>query len=131
MKSEKKVQDEIFEEFGAVPYMRIWRVNVGMGFSFWQVKALVTAIKKKNFVGALQICANLVPIRYGTPGQSDIMGILKKDGRLIGIEVKRENGVQGEEQVKWEKMIVSMNGIYILAKSIDDVKSRLQEQGYL
>lgn len=74
-------------------------------------------------------------VTYGTPGAADIQGILgeKSDnpgGRFLAIEVKGAKGTQSDEQIAWQKMIVSQGGIYILAYSVQDVTSVLRDLGY-
>jgi hypothetical protein len=59
-------------------------------------------------------------MHFGKKGSADITGITK-DGRRLEVEVKDENGKQSEEQVKFQQAIDENKGIYILAKSLDDV----------
>ena len=54
-------------------------------------------------------------------GWPDITGLLP-DGRFIGVEVKAPNGRQSPAQKDMERDIRRRNGIYILARSIDDVE---------
>lgn len=73
-----------------------------------------------------------VPIRRGraivglrradphTIGMPDICAIIK--GRFYGIEIKSETGKQSLDQKRWEKLIVDNDGVYILARSWDDVE---------
>lgn len=102
-KSEHQIQNEILAEFGARKDMRIWRQNTG------------AALTKNGMV------------RFGVPGQADITGLLIPSGRRIEIEVKDAKGRQRESQIKFQAMIEKSGGIYILARSVDDVWEELKD----
>lgn len=57
---------------------------------------------------------------FGKKGSADITGILK-DGRRLEIEVKDYKGKQSIEQIEFQQMIIKNNGVYILARNLDDV----------
>ena len=57
-------------------------------------------------------------------GWPDITGLLP-DGRFIGVECKTPAGRQSPAQKDMEQKIRRRNGIYILARSIDDVEKAL------
>lgn len=57
-------------------------------------------------------------------GWPDITG-LTHDGRFIGVECKSSTGRQSPAQKQMEEAIRRRNGIYILARSIDDVEKAL------
>lgn len=59
-------------------------------------------------------------IQFGLKGSADITGILKS-GQRIEIEVKTGSGKQSEQQVRFQKMIEQFGGVYILARSVEDV----------
>ena len=52
-------------------------------------------------------------------GAPDMIAI--KDGRVLFIEAKRQNGKQSEYQKDFQKVIELSGGEYVLAKSIDDL----------
>ena len=58
---------------------------------------------------------------YARRGLPDIMLIHPKDGRFYGIEVKRTTGRQSDEQKAFQRDVEAANGVYILARSVDDV----------
>ena len=66
-------------------------------------------------------------IRYGVKGQPDIFLILK--GRFVGIECKTKTGRQSNDQKNWQRNCERAGGIYILARSVDDVRDRLIMEG--
>jgi len=102
--SEKAIQNDILRAFGTLPCLRLWRANVG-------VARVGTRV-----------------IRFGIPGQADLTGILP-DGRRLEIEVKSSTGRQTPEQLAFQNMIEKFHGIYILARSTNDVRQRLAALG--
>lgn len=58
-------------------------------------------------------------VRYGAPGSPDIIGILP-NGRFIGVEIKSAKGKQSKDQKIFQRRVEKWNGIYIIARSIDD-----------
>ena len=50
------------------------------------------------------------PIRIGVPGMPDILGQLK-DGRLLGVEVKKPGDKPRKEQLEFLDMISKNNGV--------------------
>lgn len=76
-----------------------------------------------------------VPIRRGreivglrkadpfTVGMPDILAL--KDGVLYGIEVKTSKGRQSPEQKDWAIRIEEAGGVYILARSWEDVRDNI------
>jgi hypothetical protein len=63
-------------------------------------------------------------VRFGVPGQADISGILV-GGRRLEIEVKGPTGRMSDQQRKFRAMIECFGGLYILARSVDDVTQAL------
>lgn len=52
-------------------------------------------------------------------GSPDIFIVI--DGKIIGIEVKRDGGRQSLDQQNWQYNFEKAGGRYILARSLDDV----------
>ena len=101
---EKRIQNSILREFGTRTDMRLWRNNVGQA----------------TFGGQ--------SVQFGVKGQADLSG-LAPSGRRLEVEVKTWEGKQSTDQFNFEKMIKRFNGIYILARSIDDVYHGLRKAG--
>jgi hypothetical protein len=97
--SESLIQAKILKELGCREDCRIWRRNVG---------AMKTA--------------NGRTVKFGTPGEADIQGILK-GGTFIAIEVKTKKGRLSKKQINWGKMILKFGGIYTVARSVEDAVS--------
>ncbi len=106
--SEAKIQYDILLAFGATPYMRLWRNNSGL---LWAPGPGGTMRR----------------VRASAEGAPDLIGVLRMGGRFIGIECKAEKGRQREDQVRFQKMIETMGGLYILARSVEDVRRQLPE----
>lgn len=101
--SESDLVASILLTFGARPNLRIWRANV---------------LVAKDQSGRL--------VRAGIKGQADISGILAPAGRRVEIECKSATGRQSPEQKRWQAMIESLGGIYVLARSVEDVERALR-----
>ena len=101
--SEAQILAEIMARCGARADCRLWRQNTGAG-----------VMGDGRFV------------RYGIPGQADISGIYL-DGRRIEIEVKATKGRVSDAQKAWAEMIKNHNGLYLLARSADEVHAWLDE----
>ena|SRR3990167_8183091 len=52
-------------------------------------------------------------------GLPDIICVI--DGKYIGIEVKSKIGKQSEDQKNFQKNLIKAGGMYILAKSVEDI----------
>jgi hypothetical protein len=102
--TEKEVQNAILRAFGTLPGLRLWRANVGVARVGQRV------------------------VRFGIPGQGDLTGILP-DGRRLEIEAKSAVGRQSPEQRAFQNMIERFHGVYILARSVDDVREQLAAHG--
>jgi len=102
--TEKEIQNDILRAFGTVTTLRLWRANVG----------------------AARIGTRT--IRFGIPGQADLTGILP-DGRRLEIEVKAPAGRQTAQQRSFQNMIERFHGVYILARSVEEVGRRLAAAG--
>lgn len=62
----------------------------------------------------------------GLPGTADITGILA-DGRAVYIEAKREIGGEwSHAQQEFANMVGAMGGLYVLARSVDDIAPVLE-----
>lgn len=67
------------------------------------------------------------PVRYGLPGSSDIIAIIA--GRFVGIEAKVGRDRQRPNQVAFATAVQRAGGLYILARSVDDVTDALRLEG--
>lgn len=94
--TEKQLQNLILLTFATRRDMRLWRANTGVARIGDRV------------------------VRFGVPGQADLTGILPGGVRLE-IECKSAIGKQREEQKFYQAMIERFGGVYVIARSVDDV----------
>jgi hypothetical protein len=99
------VLHDILRAWGAHPRLRIWRQNTG----------------------AAMVKGRLV--QFGIPGTPDILGVLAPTGRFLGIECKSATGRQREAQKTFQRVVESMGGVYVLARSVADVDAALAALG--
>ncbi len=95
--TEQEIQNDILRTFGTDPRLRLWRANSGVARMGRRV------------------------VRFGVPGQADLTGILP-GGIRLEVEVKAENGRQSEEQRNYQRMVEQFGGVYVLARSVEDVQ---------
>ncbi len=98
--SEADIQNAIRLAVGSLPYVRLWRNNVGM---------------LKDHRG--------VPIRYGlAPGSADLIGVVAPSGRMLSIEVKAPGRLRTatEAQVNWARMVEQFGGVAGIVDNVAD-----------
>lgn len=83
--------------------VRLWRQNTGVARSFDG--------------GSI--------VAYGVPGGADLSGIIA-GGRRLEIEVKTPGVKQSPQQINFERMITKFGGLYLVARSVEDVANALQ-----
>lgn len=66
---------------------------------------------------------------YSKPGDPDIVCFFPNDGRFIGIEAKTPAGVQSPIQKIRQEEIERKGGIYLLVRSLADMKDQLKRMG--
>lgn len=67
-------------------------------------------------------------IRYGTPGSADIIGTTRT-GAFLACECKTAKGKLSPLQKAFKQHIEEHNGIYILARGIDDLEAQKDKIG--
>ena len=65
-------------------------------------------------------------IQYGTPGCADIIGVTQA-GVFIAVDCKSAKGKLTDHQLRFRDRVLEKNGIYICAKSLDDLDARKGE----
>lgn len=79
-----------------------------------------------NNTGALKDHTDRL-VRYGLPGSSDVLACIK--GRFVGIEAKVGADRQSQKQKDFATALRQAGGVYILARSVDDVTNTLRLEG--
>lgn len=75
----------------------------------------------RNNTGGFKVPNSKRVVRYGKPGSADIIGVTKS-GKFIAVECKSKKGILSPHQIAFKTDIVLHKGIYILARSIDDLE---------
>jgi len=96
--SEIDIQRAILAALAGRRDLRVWRANAGVGLTLDGQRM----------------------VRYGVRGQGDLTGVVA-GGRRLEIEVKRPGQRQTKEQRLFGEMITRFGGLYVLARSVEDV----------
>lgn len=99
--NESVVQGEILKHYANHTRVVLWRQNTG------------AAKFGKSFV------------RFGLPGQADLSGVIAPSGRALFIECKSARGVQSPQQKVFQRFVEKHGGLYVLARTLDDVQQAL------
>jgi len=87
-------------------------------------KDIIEYLTKKGILHYRQNSGSKGYIKFcSINGISDIVCI--HQGRYVGIEVKDVKGKQSKDQILFEKNLNNAGGLYILAKSLKDVITKL------
>lgn len=120
---ERALSDAILLEVGGASGIRLWRQNSG----------LARGLHSEG------------RIRLAPAGASDLVGIVSLPvphlltsatsrylvGVHLAIETKSERGRQTKDQQSFQAMIERLDGIYILARSVEDVWEELELRGFV
>lgn len=86
----------------------------GQGFLVWS-----------NSTGAIKSASGRFQ-RYGLIGSSDILG-LTPNGQFFAAEIKTGKAIQNKHQKAFQKAVEKRNGIYIVVRSLNDLKEFIGE----
>lgn len=81
-----------------------------------------------NNTGALRNAEGRL-VRYGLKGSADVLACVRT--RMVAIEVKVGRDTQSKEQRSFASALTSAGGLYIVARSVDDVTAALRLEGLL
>lgn len=96
--SEARVQYEVLAHYGAHERVRLWRNNSGLYFTRTGQR-----------------------VRASVVGAPDLLGLIAPSGRLLAIECKSASGRLRPEQESFGRMVLTLGGVYIVARSLADV----------
>lgn len=119
---EKEIQNQILRQFATRDDFRLWRASTGFAVPMQEIKAVLA---KHAPAQAAAVLSRLHPIHFGVTGQADLSGIIP-GGTRIEIEVKQKDGRTSKEQQAWGAMIQRFGGVYVVARSVDDVAVALE-----
>ena len=122
--TERQTQRAILNWLGAQPWCRLWRQNVGV---FVAVSGSLPRPGQDLYVpaGGWRI------VKTGVAGAADLTGILAPDGRRLEVEVKSKRGRQTAGQRTFQRMIEGTGGVYVVARSLEDLQQRLHDSGFV
>lgn len=90
-----------------------------------QIEATRQNIRLFRYNVGLFYTKNLIPIRCGTPGVSDLIGFTDT-GRFVAVEVKTPAGRLSEEQTAFLLQVQKSNGIAFVAHSVQEFVDKLK-----
>lgn len=134
---EGKIKAQILKDHGARKGLIIWNHPTGVGFPAGplQQARITRDMVGMTFADALYKLG-IRPITYGQPGSGDIIGAreitISPDmvgntiGQAVAIEVKTPTGRQPQQQKIFQKVWQALGGLFILARSSDDVRQGLE-----
>ena len=105
--TEKEIQRAILEWLACIKVFA-WRQNRG---------AMSGAHKGKPWF-----------VRFGPPGQSDILGVVPSLGRFLAIEVKRVGKQPTEDQQGFLDRVTAAGGIAFVAHSLEECQTRFNDK---
>ena len=107
--TEAEIQHAILKRWGAHPRVRLWRSNSGRAWV-------------ETSGGGFR------PMQVNVSGIGDLTGWVTIDDRAVflSIECKSLTGRQRESQKAFQRVLESMGGIYIIARSVEDVDAVLE-----
>ena len=126
MADEKQLQNAILREFATRPEMRLWRANVGKAVPLSFLFVVRDAIRDGDIDTAKQLLSSPPVVSFGVKGQADLSGILD-GGYRFEVEVKAPAGRQSKDQAIYQRVIEAKGGLYILARSIEDVEKGVDQ----
>ena len=102
--SEAQLLSRVLIKWGSHPRVRLWRSNAG--------KAWVPVTG-----------GGMRPIQINLPGCPDLIGWVSLSGQAVflGIETKSPTGTLRESQLAFQAVLSRMGGIYVVARSVEDV----------
>lgn len=90
----------------------------------WLMYNRVFAWREARIPTPIRRGRQIVGLRRADPHTLGIPDILAcYQGRLIGIEVKTDTGRQRPDQEAWQEKVETAGGLYLLARSVDDVQA--------
>ena len=81
----------------------------------------------RNNSGALPVGKRFV--RFGTPGSSDILGLLAPSGRLLAVECKTATGRLSEAQRTFLGIVTAAGGLALVVRDVAQLDEALRLEG--
>lgn len=123
-REEHEAQTAILRAYGARPWLRVWRMNVGKGYTLDSIKGALVLLMAGKVSEAIDRLRKAPIVSYGVKGMADVTGVVAC-GRRLEIEVKSTTGRLRAEQKVWRETCTRFNAIHIVARSVSDVETEL------
>ncbi len=123
---EKDTQNAILLRFGALPWLRMWRMNVGKGYTLDAIKAALALLRAGKVAEAIQRLVRAPIVSYGVPGMADITGMFAC-GQRLEVEVKSSKGRLRAEQRTFQEVCTRFRVAHLVARSVEDVEAFLDD----
>lgn len=125
-REEADTQGAILTAYGALPWLRLWRMNVGKGYTLDAIKGALALLRQGRAVEAITRLVRAPIVSYGVPGMADLTGMLAC-GRRLEVECKSTKGRLRKEQEVWRDVCARFQVVHIVARSVEDVRAVLDE----
>lgn len=79
----------------------------------------------RNNCGSAQRGGRTIRFGVGGPGGADLIGISRRDGRFLAVEVKTATGRQTPEQRRFQQLVIDQGGIYVVLRSVEEARQWL------
>lgn len=94
--TESLLQDHIRLALGNIPGLVLWRNNCGTA----------------------EVRGYRIKFGVANPGGADLIGLW--NGRFVAVEIKTPTGRQSPDQVRFQQLVESKGGEYVILRSVED-----------
>jgi hypothetical protein len=81
----------------------------------------------RNNIGVAEMRGHMVRFGVGGPGGADLIGLY--NGRFTAVEIKTPTGRQTPEQLRFQQLVESKGGEYVILRSVDDAIAWVKTHG--
>jgi hypothetical protein len=121
MTSEKHILAEVLIDVTARSDAVAWRHNSGQAWQGNRVEGKPGTLVRLEH--GMVILRNARPVKFGLEGSGDIIGAIAS--RPLAVETKTATGRQRESQIYFQQAWERVGGIYLLARSVEEYRSKL------
>jgi len=81
----------------------------------------------RNNIGVAEMRGHTVRFGVGGPGGADLIGIY--NGRFVAVEIKTPTGRQSPDQKRFQALVESKGGEYVILRSVDEARAWVESHG--
>lgn len=118
---ERDVQARVMLAVGALPYVRVWRQNVGTAVPIGVVQQALRQLDMGNTPGAHGVLRRARVVQFGLKGAADLTGVLAC-GKRLELECKRDGGKQSKDQQVFQRVMEALGALYAVVHSADEAQ---------